>query len=97
MNIKKLIDCLTNEERQKLLSLLEERKAHDVNVPFTKFIEETDCSVRLYNVLREGMRWRGWDKLMISELDFNEFSKQRNAGVQSWLEFIKLRDGYIGI
>jgi len=98
MDIKKLFDSFSKEEKQQLLFLLTEEsvKSDDCRLltwAKNQHLIENNMSIRLYNCLQNGIRHTWGESMLLSELTFPAFIKQRNNGQRAWHEFIELR-GY---
>lgn len=99
MNIKKLFECLTEEEKTEMFSLLKndpifiDRELNSVSKFLEKYSANSTMSRRLYNNLTMGIKHHGWGLLSVKELTLEKFTYQRNAGKKSWEEFVEMR-GY---
>ena len=98
MDIKKLFGSFSKEEKQQLLFLLTEEsvKSDDCRLltwAKNQHLIEKNMSVRLYYCLERGIRNTWGESMLLSELTFTTFIKQRNNGQRAWHEFIELR-GY---
>lgn len=91
MDIARLYECLSMDEKKQLLYLLKKEKVEDSKQMFVRdWVDKIEPSVRLRNLLMA--KWRRENKL-VSEVTAEEFFTIRNAGQKSWCEFEELR-GY---
>lgn len=94
MNIQEIFESLTKDEKMQLSLLLKKENLELANCSLQDFFDNKSnqkiMSARLCNILYNGLHQK-WQLLSLSELTFEKFKEQRNAGRKSWLEFVELR------
>jgi len=93
MDILKLYECLSSDEKNQLMYLLKKERIQDSELMKVRdWCSKVNVSGRLNNVLL--WQWgRDCDTKLVSDITKQEFLAIRNAGKKTWQEFIELR-GY---
>lgn len=97
MDIKKIYEAFTDEEKKLMMFYLTEENVKSENCLLYNWLvlNKQNMSVRLFNCLNYQFIYRklNKDQLLLSQLTKDVFCKIRNAGEKSWKEFVELR-GY---
>lgn len=89
MDLRKLIDCMTVNERDELRQILIERDNGLTDI--YEFIAQNNLKPGLKYALLD-LRKGNWKKIRyIQEVERNDFLKMKGAGKKMWEEFKKLR------
>ena len=86
MDLKKLYDSLTLDEKKELRGYLNKDFIEDDGSDMFEWCKRHKPSVRLHNILMNNFKTR-----QVSTIIKKEFMLTRDAGIKSWDEFIKLR------
>ena len=97
MDINKLYEALSEEERDYLAFLMNNDKIKSSNCTIKNwadyYLKKSKITLQLYNILVEGINTYWGTNMLISELTFENFIKVKGAGEKKWLNIIQLR-GY---
>ena len=98
MEIIKLYNILSKDEKDELFCYIKSEKSKEINVSdFLLYLEKNKKgTLRLKNILSTGYNLKDIDliNLSIDEIDFRLFMMQRNAGKKTWQEFLNLKSTY---
>jgi hypothetical protein len=93
MDILKMYECLSSDEKKQLMYLLKKERIQDAELMRVRdWCRKAQVSVRLYQILLK--TWgKDCDTKLVSDITKQEFFAIRNAGQKTWEEFTELR-GY---